>query len=107
MWGFEDALLMGLGTFADTSQAIASMREYVMPVVQILSGLAGLVCVFFIVQAGYLYITSSGKPDQMEHAKDVLKKALLGLIIVLAAITLTTILTNAYGTTVPRQTTGS
>ncbi len=98
MWGFEDALLMGLGTFADTSQAIASMREYVMPVVQVLSGLAGLVCVFFIVQAGYLYITSSGKPDQMEHAKDVLKKALLGLIIVLAAITLTTILTNAYGT---------
>lgn len=98
MWGFEDALLMGLGTFADTSQAIDSMREYVMPVVQTLSGLAGLVCVFFIVQSGYLYITSSGKPDQMEHAKDVLKKALLGLIIVLAAITLTTILTSAYGT---------
>ena len=98
MFGLEDTLLMGLSTFADTSQAIASMREYVMPVVQILSGLAGLVCVFFIVQAGYLYITSSGKPDQMEHAKDVLKKALFGLIIVLAAITLTTILTNAYGT---------
>lgn len=98
MFGFEDTLLMGLSTFADASQAIASMREYVMPVVQILSGIAGLVCVFFIVQAGYLYITSSGKPDQMEHAKDVLKKALLGLIIVLAATTLTTILANAYGT---------
>lgn len=98
MWGFEDALLTGLSTFANTSSAINSMREYVMPVVQILSGLAGLVCVFFIVQAGYLYIASSGKPDQMEHAKEILKKALLGLIIVLAAITLTTILANAYGT---------
>lgn len=98
MWGFEGALLTGLSTFADTSLAINSMREYVMPVVQILSGLAGLVCVFFIVQAGYLYISSSGKPEQMEHAKEVLKKALLGLIIVLAAITLTTILANAYGT---------
>ena len=98
MWGFEDALLTGLSTFANTSSAINSMREYVMPVVQVLSGLAGLVCVFFIVQAGYLYIASSGKPDQMEHAKEILKKALLGLIIVLAAITLTTILANAYGT---------
>ncbi len=98
MWGFEDALLTGLSTFASTSQAIASMREYVMPVVQILSGLAGLVCVFFIVQAGYLYISSSGKPEQMEHAKEILKKALLGLVIVLAAITLTAILANAYGT---------
>ena len=48
MFGLEDTLLMGLSTFADTSQAIASMREYVMPVVQILSGLAGLVCVFFM-----------------------------------------------------------
>ncbi len=97
MWGL-DALLTGLTFFGDTSSAITSMREYVMPVVRILSGLAGLACVFFIVHAGYLYITSSGKPDQMEHAKEILKKALLGLVIVLAAITLTTILTNAYGT---------
>lgn len=98
MWGLENVLSTGLTFFADTSAAVTSMREYVMPVVQILSGIAGLACVFFIVQAGYLYITSSGKPDQMEHAKDVLKKALIGLAIVLAAVTLTTILTNSYGT---------
>lgn len=98
MWGLDFALAQGLTTFADTSSAITSMREYVMPVVQILAGLGGLVSVFFIIQAGYLYITSSGKPDQMEHAKDILKKALLGLIIILAAITLTTVLTSVYGT---------
>lgn len=97
MWGFESSLLTGLTFFGDTAAAITSIREYVMPVVQILSGLAGLVCTLFIVQAGYLYISSSGKPDRMEHAKEILKKALLGLVIVLAAITLTTILTNAYG----------
>lgn len=97
MWGLDSALLSGLTLFADTSSAIAAMRDYVMPVVQILSGLAGLACALFIVQSGYLYITSSGKPDQMEHAKEILKKALLGLVIVLAAITLTTILTSAYG----------
>lgn len=98
MWGLDFALVQGLTIFADTSSAITSMREYVMPVVQILAGLGGLVSVFFIIQAGYLYMTSSGKPDQMEHAKDILKKALLGLIIILAAITLTTVLTSAYGT---------
>lgn len=98
MWGLDFALMQGLTTFADTSSAITSMRDYVMPLVQILSGLGGLASVFFIIQAGYLYMTSSGKPDQMEHAKDILKKALLGLIIILAAITLTTVLTSAYGT---------
>ncbi len=97
MFGLESAFIQGVTFFADTSSAITAMRDYVTPVVQVLSGLAGLVAVFFIVQAGYMYITSSGKPDQMEHAKEVLKKALLGLVIVLAAITLTTILTNAYG----------
>lgn len=73
------------------------MRDYITPVIQTLSGLAGLVCVFFIVQAGYLYMSSSGKPDQMEHAKEVLKKALIGLVVVLAALTITTFLTSAYG----------
>ena len=97
MWGLDNALLTNLIFFADTSAAITSLRDYVIPVVRILSGLAGLVCVFFIIYAGYLYITSSGKPEQMENAKEVLKKALLGLIIVLAAVTLTTILASAYG----------
>lgn len=98
MMGLDFALIEGLTIFANTSSAITSMREYVLPVVQILAGLGGLVAVFFIIQAGYMYITSNGKPDQMEHAKDVLKKAVLGLVIILAAITLTTILTSAYGT---------
>lgn len=98
MWGLDFSLMQGLTIFADTSSAITSMREYVMPVVQILAGLGGLVSVFFIIQAGYLYMTSSGKPDQMEHAKDVLKKALVGLVIILAAITLTAVLASAYGT---------
>lgn len=99
MFGLETTFLQSVTFFADTSSAIMAMRDYVTPVVQILAGLAGLVCVFFIVQAGYLYITSSGKPDQMEHAKEILKKAILGLVIVLAAITLATILTSAYDST--------
>lgn len=86
-----------LSLFADTSGAVTAMREYVTPTIRILSAIASLACVFFIINAGYLYMTSSGKPEQMEHAKEVLKKAALGLVIVLAAATLTTILTSAYG----------
>ena len=68
MMGLDIALVEGLTFFANTSSAITSMREYVLPVVQILAGLGGLVAVFFIIQAGYMYMTSSGKPDQMEQA---------------------------------------
>ena len=84
--------------FADASGAVTAMREYVWPTMKVLASLAAIASVFFIVNAGYLYMTSSGKPEKLENAKHVLKNALLGLVIVIAAITLTSILTNAYGT---------
>lgn len=82
---------------AGASGAISVMRDYITPTVRALSALGAIACTFFIVNAGYLYITSSGKPEQMEHAKQVLKNALLGLVIILAAVTLTGILSNSFG----------
>jgi len=93
----SDLLLSSLGLFADTSGAVGVVKDYVLPTIQVLAGLASIAFVFFVVNGGYLYITSSGKPDRMEHAKDVLKKATIGLVIVLAALTITSVLSNAYG----------
>jgi hypothetical protein len=89
--------MWGLTYFAATSGAVSAMRDYVTPTIHVLAALASLACVFFIINAGYLYMTSSGKPEQMDHAKHVLKNAVLGLVIVLAAATLVSILSNAYG----------
>lgn len=89
--------MWGLTYLAATSGAVSAMRDYVTPTIHVLAALASLACVFFIVNAGYLYMTSSGKPEQMDHAKRVLKNAVLGLLIVLAAATLVSILSNAYG----------
>ena len=89
--------MWGLTHFAATSGAVSAMRDYVTPTIHVLAALASIACVFFIVNAGYLYMTSSGKPEQMDHAKRVLKNAVLGLVIVLAAATLVSILSNAYG----------
>jgi hypothetical protein len=83
-------------TLADASSAASVMRSFVAPVVRTLCGVASLVCVFFLVNGGFHYMTSSGKPDRLEHAKHVLRNALIGLIIVLAAGALTAILTHAY-----------
>ncbi|MHB1865054.1 MAG: hypothetical protein ACYCPS_02730 [Candidatus Saccharimonadales bacterium] len=72
------------------------MHSYVAPIMRTLSVVAALVCVFFLVNGGYSYMTSAGKPEQLDHAKRILKNALIGLIIVLAAGVLTEILTHAY-----------
>ncbi len=72
------------------------VQNYLRPLMLSLIGLAGAVSAFFIVTAGIEYTTSAGKPERLEHAKKVLKNALIGLVIVIAAGTLTAILTSAY-----------
>jgi hypothetical protein len=83
-------------TLADASSAASVMHSFVAPVVHTLCVFASLVCVVFLVNGGYQYITSSGHPEKLEHAKHILKNALLGLVVVLAATVMTAILTHAY-----------
>ena len=51
--------------------------------------------VFFLIRGGYVYITSSGKPDALEDAKKTIRNALLGLVIVLASSAFVSLLTGA------------
>lgn len=86
-----------LSILADTSGAIAVMRDYVRPMIQVIAGIASIACVFFLVNGGYQYITSTGNPEALESAKRIIKNALIGLVIIFGAATLTTILSGAYG----------
>lgn len=81
---------------ADALGAAHTMQAYVTPVVRAMCVLAALVCVAFLVNGGFHYMTSSGHPEKLEQAKRVIRNALLGLVIVLAAATLTSILSHAY-----------
>ena len=96
MFDFVDIFTSNLVFFADTASAIKTVRDYVLPTAKILSGIASLACAFFLAHAGYIYMTSSGKPDRMEHAKSIAKKAVIGLVIVLAAVTIVSILNGSY-----------
>src|SRR5665213_3353825 len=85
-----------LTKMADVSASGASMREFVTPIVYALGGVASLVAVFFLINGGIHYMTSSGHPEKLEHAKKIIRNALIGLILVLGATVLTGILTHAY-----------
>ncbi|CAN5395292.1 hypothetical protein BH09PAT4_BH09PAT4_00080 [soil metagenome] len=92
-----DVLMSSMSVLADTSGAVTAMRDYVAPTIRTLAALAAIACTFFMVNSGYLYMASSGQPDKMAHAKHILRNAVLGLVIVLSAATLTSLLTHAYG----------
>lgn len=93
----ENILHTSLSLLADTSGAIAVIRDYVRPMVQVIAGIASIACVFFLINGGYQYMTSTGNPEALENAKLIIKKTLIGLVIIFSAATLTTILSGAYG----------
>ena len=100
-----DIFISSTSLFADTAGAVTTMQNYVRPTLLMFAALASLVCVFFIVQAGYVYMTSAGSPESLDHSKRVLRNAVVGLVIILGATTFTSILSHAY--TRPANTTQS
>ncbi len=93
-------VVTSLVLFADAAIASDTMRSVLTPIIATLCGIATLVCAFFLVTGGIEYISSRGKPENLEHAKKVLKNALIGLVMVIAAAALTAILSHAYSSSV-------
>ena len=89
-------LAMPVSLMADTSSAASVMQSYVSPAIDTLCVVGSVACVFFLVNGGVNYMTSAGKPDKLEHAKKIIRNALIGLVLVFAAAALTQILTHAY-----------
>ncbi len=60
--------------------------------------IASLAAVFFIIKGGYEYITSTGRPDALDHAKLTIRNALIGLVLVIAATVISSLFNNAFTT---------
>lgn len=73
-----------------------SIDKYLQPIILSLIGLASLVVVFFLVQSGIVYMTSSGNPERLAHAKKIIRNCLLGLVLIIASSVLTSILIQSY-----------
>lgn len=89
---------------ADASGAANSIRSYVVPILSTLEGLAALVCTIALIWGGYMYMTSSAEPQRLDHAKRILRNALIGFGIILAAAAATAMLHHAYTAPAPGAT---
>ena len=81
-----------LPVYAQTNTQVAQFTNQTLNTLIII---ASLVSVFFLIKGGYSYITSTGKPDALEHAKKTIRNALIGLILVIAAGFISQLLNNA------------
>jgi len=73
-----------------------TLLSQLQPLIYGLTSLAGLLTTFFLVQAGFIYMTSSGDPVKLTHAKNIIKKSLIGLVVVITAAFLVHFLFQNY-----------
>lgn len=58
---------------------------------------AGIVCVFIIIIAGFLYVTSAGNASTIKKAKDAIFGAVIGLIVIVMAFAITAFVLRRIG----------
>lgn len=64
-------------------------------VIRVFLGLTGVILTALVVYAGYLYMTAQGVPAQIEKAKNIIKNAVIGLVIIFSSFAITTWILNA------------
>ncbi len=87
-----------IGFFAYASPVFAAspnITNYTSDTLNMITLIATASAVFFLVKGGYLYITSTGNVQNLQQAKKTIRNAIIGLIIVLAASTITSILSDS------------
>ena len=58
-------------------------------IIKIVLGLVGTIFFVLTIYAGFLWMTAGGQEEQVTKAKDIIKRSVMGLIIVLAAYSIT------------------
>ena len=68
---------------------------FVLAIINILLAITGILAVLFLIIGGIRYITAAGNEDQVETAKENIKHAVIGLIIVILSFVVVRIIVNA------------
>ena len=86
-------LLLAMPVLA-ASADVSQIQTFIQSVIKVLVELAGLISAGFFVWGGFGYITSSGDPEKLDRAKKTIVYSAIGLVIVLGAFVISTIVTQ-------------
>ena len=72
-----------------------SLPELIGNIINVLLGALGIIFVVLTVYAGFLWMTSAGEKDKVEKAQKILKTAVMGLVITVAAYAISSYVISA------------
>lgn len=89
------------GSETNTTGKDTSAMELLNRVTGWVLGIVGAIAVLFIIYGGFRYITAQGNSQQMDTAKNIIIKAIIGLVVVVVAYVIVQVVVTAMvsGTT--------
>ena len=91
---------LGLGSLESTNLGNRSIPELIVRIIQVALSLLGILALLVVLYGGYAWMTSGGSEEKVTTAKKILLNGVIGLIIILAALSIVTFLiTKIYEAT--------
>jgi len=91
----SEALGTAAGYSPDTNQN--DLASIVATLIKSFLGLLAIIFVILIIKAGFLWMTASGNEEMISQAKKTLSNATIGLVITIAAYSITYFIFDAVG----------
>lgn len=86
-----------IGGFAGVSN-VEDPRQIIGNVINIALGFLGIVLLAYLLYAGFLWMTAGGSSEKVDQAKGMIKNAIIGLVIIVAAFAISNfVLTSLVG----------
>ncbi len=75
------------GSKSDIEAFLENMQSFIW-------GIAAIIIVIFLIYAGFLFVTAAGSDDQIKKAKDMVKYALIGVVVMILAASVMGVMTS-------------
>lgn len=85
---------LGINYAEGTGLASGDPRIIATKIIRVALGFLGIIAVGLIIYAGFVWMMSGGNEERIERAKNILKNAVIGLIIVLSAFAIASFVLN-------------
>jgi hypothetical protein len=97
LWGDEltGTNNIGLNSFTDLGLGNRDPRRIAASIIQIVLGFLGVIAVCLILFGGFKWMTAAGDDGKVEEAQDLIKAGVIGLLIILAAFSISVFVINA------------
>jgi len=81
--------LSAVGNAAGIASGSTDLPTIIGRIINIFLGFVGIILLVLLLYAGYLWMTSGGDPTKVDQAKNYIRNALIGLVIIVSAFAIT------------------